>query len=281
MKPPPQNFTALTTDLYEVTMAYGYWKAGVCDHEAAFHVTFRHNPFGGQFTVACGLATAIDFLRTFQFTETEIAYLGSQRGNDGKPLFDSSFLDYLHDLQLTCDIEAIAEGTLVFPNEPLIRVCGPVAQCQLLETALLNILNFQSLIATKAARVCLAANNDPVIEFGLRRAQGVDGGLTAARAAYIGRCAGTSKLQAGQRFGIPVSGTQAHSWIMFFENEKEAFETYARAIPNNCIFLVDTYNSIEGVRHAIDVGRQLRRNGHDMIGVRLDSGDRVTLSIEE
>jgi len=261
-------------------MAYGYWKAGVSDHEAAFHVTFRHNPFGGQFTVACGLATATDFLRMFHFTETEIAYLASQRGNDGKPLFDSGFLDYLRDLRLTCDIDAIPEGTLVFPNEPLIRVCGPVAQCQLLETTLLNILNFESLIATKAARVCLAAKNDPVIEFGLRRAQGVDGGLTAARAAYIGGCAGTSNLQAGERFGIPVSGTQAHSWIMFFENDGEAFETYARAMPNNCVLLVDTYNSIEGVRHAIDVAGQLRKQGHEMIGVRLDSGDRVALSIE-
>ncbi len=261
-------------------MAYGYWKAGVSDHEAAFHVTFRHNPFGGQFTVACGLATAIDFLRMFHFTETEIAYLASQRGNDGKPLFDSGFLDYLRDLRLTCDIDAIPEGTLVFPNEPLIRVSGPVAQCQLLETTLLNILNFESLIATKAARVCLAAKNDPVIEFGLRRAQGVDGGLTAARAAYIGGCVGTSNLQAGERFGIPVSGTQAHSWIMFFESEDEAFQTYASAMPNNCVLLVDTYNSIEGVRHAIDVAGQLRKEGHEMIGVRLDSGDRVALSIE-
>src|SRR5439155_950897 len=249
-EPPAHSFIALTTDLYEVTMACGYWKAGVSDYEAAFHVTFRENPFGGEFTVDCGLATAIDFLRTFHFTETQIAYLGSQHGNDGKPLFDSGFLDYLRGLQLTCDIDAVAEGTLVFPNEPLIRVCGPIAQCQLLETALLNILNFQSLIATKAARVCLAAQSDPVIEFGLRRAQGVDGGLTAARAAYIGGCAGTSNLQAGERFGIPVSGTQAHSWIMFFENEREAFETYARAMPNNCVLLVDTYNSIEGVRHA-------------------------------
>src|SRR6185312_12107221 len=183
MESSTHNFSALTTDLYEVTMACGYWKAGVADHEAVFHVTFRKNPFGGQFTVASGLATAIDFLRG---------------------------------LQLTGDIDAIPEGTLVFPDEPLIRVVGPIAQCQLLETALLNIFNFQSLIATKAARVCRAAKGDPVIEFGLRRSQGVDGGLTAARAAYIGGCAGTSNLQAGHRFGIPVSGTQAHSWIMFF-----------------------------------------------------------------
>jgi len=280
MEAPAHSFSALTTDLYEVTMACGYWKAGVSDYEAAFHVTFRKNPFGGQFTVACGLATAINFLRTFHFTEPEIAYLASQLGNDRKPLFDSGFLDYLRDLQLTCDIDAIPEGTLVFPNEPLIRVCGPVAQCQLLETALLNILNFQSLIATKAARVCLAAENDPVIEFGLRRAQGVAGGLTAARAAWVGGCAGTSNLRAGQRFGIPVSGTQAHSWIMFFESESEAFEAYAKAMPNNCVFLVDTYNSLDGVRHAIDVARELRKNEHEMIGVRLDSGDRVALSIE-
>ena len=261
-------------------MAYGYFKAGVTDHEAVFHVTFREIPFAGQFTVACGLATAIDFLRDFHFTDTEVDYLGSQRGNDGKPLFNSRFLDYLRGLQLTCDIDAIPEGTLVFANEPLVRVCGPIAQCQLLETALLNIFNFPSLIATKAARVCLAAKDDPVIEFGLRRSQGVDGGLTAARAAYIGGCAGTSNLQAGQRFGIPVSGTQAHSWIMFFENEREAFEAYAKAMPNNCTFLVDTYNSIDGIRHAIEIGNELRRQGYEMIGVRLDSGDGVALSNE-
>src|SRR5262249_33868023 len=275
---PVHNYSALTTDLYEVTMACGYWKAGVADHEAVFHVTFRENPFGGQFTVACGLATAIDFLRGFQFTDTELDYLDSQRGNDGKALFDSGFLDYLRGLQLTCDIDAIPEGTLVFPDEPLIRVVGPIAQCQLLETALLNIFNFQSLITTKAARVCLSAEDDPVIEFGLRRSQGVDAGLTAARAAYIGGCAGTSNLQAGQQFGIPVSGTQAHSWIMFFENELEAFNAYAEAMPNNCIFLVDTYDSVEGIRHAIETGNELRRQGHEMIGVRLDSGDGVALS---
>ena len=280
MNPPPHNFSALTTDLYEVTMACGYFKAGMAEHEAAFHVTFRENPFAGQFTVACGLATAIDFLRTFHFTAAEINYLSSQRGNDGNAMFDSGFLDYLSGLQLTCDVDAIPEGTLIFPNEPLTRVRGPVIQCQLMETALLTILNFQSLIATKAARVRLAAENDAVIEFGLRRAQGIDGGLTAARAAYIGGCDGTSNLQAGERFGIPVSGTQAHSWIMFFDTEMEAFRTYARAMPNNCVFLVDTYNSLDGVRHAIDVGRRLRSDGHEMIGVRLDSGDRASLSIE-
>src|SRR5947207_8964232 len=280
MDPPLHTFSALTTDLYEVTMACGYWKAGVSEHEAAFHVTFRENPFAGEFTVACGLAAVVDLVREFRFRENEIEYLASQCGNDDKRLFDPGFLDYLRALRLTCDIDALPEGSLVFPNEPLIRVCGPIIECQLLETSLLTVLNFQSLIATKAARVCLAAENDAVIEFGLRRSQGVDGGLSAARAAYIGGCAGTSNLLAGKRFGIPVSGTQAHSWIMFFESEKEAFEAYARAMPNNCVFLVDTYNSLEGVRHAIDVAMQLRKNGYEMIGVRLDSGDRVALSIE-
>src|SRR5215469_7161677 len=275
---PAHNFSALTTDLYEVTMACGYWAAGVSDYDAAFHATFRENPFGGEFTVACGLAMAIDFLRAFHFGETEIDYLAAQRGNDDKPLFSTGFLQYLRSLQLTCDIDAIPEGTLVFPNEPLIRVVGPIIQCQLLETALLNIFNFPSLIATKAARVCQAAKHDPVIEFGLRRSQGVDGGLTAARAAYIGGCAGTSNLQAGKQFGIPVSGTQAHSWIMFFENERDAFQAYAEAMPNNCIFLVDTYDSIDGIRRAIETGSELRRQGHEMIGVRLDSGDGVALS---
>src|SRR6266498_3497427 len=280
MNPPQRNFSPLTTDLYEVTMACGYWNAGVSDYEGAFHVTFRENPFGGEFTVACGLETAIDFLHAFHFNDREIEYLASQRGNNGEPLFSAGFLDYLRSLRLTCEIDAIPEGTLVFPNEPLIRVCGPIIQCQLLETALLNILNFESLISTKAARVCLAAENDPVIEFGLRRAQGVDGGLSSARATYIGGCVGTSNLQAGQQYGIPVSGTQAHSWIMFFESESEAFETYAKALPNNCVFLVDTYDSVDGVRRAIDVAKQLRRDRHEMIGVRLDSGDRVALSIE-
>src|SRR5437667_4864029 len=169
-------------------MACGYWKAGASDYEAAFHVTFRENPLGGEFTLACGLATAIDFLSAFRFHETELAYLASQRGNDGKPIFDSRFLDYLRDLRLTCDIDAIPEGTLVFPNEPLIRVCGPIAQCQLLETALLNILNFESLSATKAALVCLADQNYSVIDFGLGHVQIRDCYLTEAALIVVGVC---------------------------------------------------------------------------------------------
>jgi nicotinate phosphoribosyltransferase len=275
-----RNFSGLTTDLYEVTMASGYWKARANKHEAAFHVVFRKNPFAGGFTVACGLAQVIDFLRGFRFSESEISYLASQRGNDGERLFENGFLEELRALQFTCDVDALPEGTLAFPQEPLIRICGPIIQSQLVETALLNILNFQSLIATKAARVCLAAQNDSVIEFGLRRAQGIDGGLSASRAAYIGGCAGTSNLLAGERFGIPVSGTQAHSWILFFENESEAFQICAETMPNNCVFLVDTYNSLDGVRQAIKAGKWLRAHGHKPIGIRLDSGDRVALSIE-
>jgi nicotinate phosphoribosyltransferase len=261
-------------------MACGYWKAGVSEQEAAFHVVFRENPFGGEFTVGCGLAQVVDFVREFRFQESEIYYLALQRGNDGKPLFNESFLDYLRTLRLSCDIDAMPEGTVTFPHEPLLRISGPIIQCQLLETALLNILNFQSLIATKAARVCLAAEKDSVIEFGLRRAQGFDGGLSAARAAYIGGCAGTSNLQAGERFGIPVSGTQAHSWIMFFESEADAFQNYAEALPNNCVFLVDTYETLDGVERAINAAKWLREHGHEPIGLRLDSGDRVALSIE-
>src|SRR6185369_17154178 len=182
--------------------------------------------------------------------------------------------------RFACDVHAIPEGTVVFPHEPLLRIQGPILQCQLLETALLNMLNFQSLIATKAARVCLAAQGDPVLEFGLRRAQGIDGGLTASRAAHIGGCAATSNVLAGKLYGIPVRGTHAHSWVMSFDSEMEAFEEYASVLPNNCVFLVDTYDTLEGVRHAVEVGKQLRKAGHEMIGVRLDSGDLAWLSIE-
>jgi nicotinate phosphoribosyltransferase len=271
---------ALLTDLYQLTMAQGYWKTGMDQHEAVFHLFFRRNPFKGAYSVACGLAPAIEFLQDLGFDESDRAYLATLTGNDGKPLFEPAFLDYFGDLKFTCDLDAIPEGTIAFPQEPLLRVKGPLLQCQLLETPLLTIINFQTLIATKAARVCLAAQGDPVLEFGLRRAQGIDGGLSASRAAYIGGCAGTSNVLAGKLYGIPVKGTHAHSWIMSFDTEQESFEAYARAMPNNCIFLVDTYDTIEGVKRAIDAGRQLRDAGHEMIGIRLDSGDLASLSIE-
>lgn len=281
LQPPPSPCSlALLTDLYQLTMAYGYWKTGVADREAVFSLIFRKNPFGGGFSIACGLEQAVDFIERFCFTEDDLAYLATLRGNDGKPLFEPPFLDHLRAMRFSCDIDAIPEGTVVFPQEPLLRIQGPIIQCQLLETALLTILNFQTLIATKAARICLAAQGEPVIEFGLRRAQGIDGGLSASRAAYIGGCAGTSNVLAGRLHGIPVMGTHAHSWVMLFDDELEAFLRYAEALPNNCIFLVDTYNTLEGVRHAVEAGRWLRERGHRLAGVRLDSGDLAWLSIQ-
>lgn len=271
---------ALLTDLYQLTMAYGYWRLGVAEKQAAFHLIFRNNPFGGGFTVAAGMEYAIDYLEHLGFDERDLAYLATLKGNDGEALFDRAFLDYLGDLRLRCDIDAVPEGTVVFPHEPLVRVTGPILQAQIIETALLNMINFQTLVATKAARVCLAAKGEPVLEFGLRRAQGIDGGLAASRAAYIGGCAGTSNVLAGKLFGIPVKGTHAHSWVMSFDDELESFEAYAKAMPNNCVFLVDTYNTLEGVRRAVAVGRVLREAGHEMIGIRLDSGDLAYLSIE-
>jgi nicotinate phosphoribosyltransferase len=270
---------SLLTDLYQLTMAYGYWKSGQADTEAVFHLHFRNNPFGGGYAIACGLGYAIDFLRDFRFDDSDLAYLATLTGNDGRPLFEPAFLDYLRRLRLSCDLDAMPEGTVVFPHEPLVRVQGPIIEAQILETPLLNMINFQTLIATKAARVCAAAGGDPVLEFGLRRAQGIDGGLAASRAAFVGGCAATSNLLAGKLFGIPVRGTHAHSWVMCFDSELESFETYAAAMPNNCVFLVDTYETLEGVRRAVAVGRRLRDRGHEMVGVRLDSGDLAALSI--
>lgn len=270
---------ALLTDLYQLTMAYGYWKSGVGEREAVFHLTFRKNPFGGGYAIAAGLTQAVEFLNRFAFSETDLAYLATLTGGDGGPLFDPAFLDYLGAMQLRVDIDAVAEGTVVFPHEPLVRVRGPLIQAQLLETALLNIINFQTLIATKAARVCHAAGDDPVLEFGLRRAQGIDGGVSASRAAYLGGCAATSNVLAGKLFGIPVRGTHAHSWIMVHASELEAFEAYAAALPNNCVFLVDTFDTVEGVQNAITVGHRLRDAGHELAGVRLDSGDLAWLSV--
>ena len=279
-QPTNRDSSALLTDLYELTMAYGYWKSGVLDRETSFYMSYRHNPFGGGFGVACGLANVIDWLTSFRFAEDDVAYLAGLTGNDDRPLFDQAFLRWLAEMRLTCDVDAVPEGTIVFPHEPLIRVTGPIAQCQIVESAILNMINFQTLVATKAARVCTAAGGDAVLEFGLRRAQGVDGALAASRAAYVGGCAATSNVLAGKRYGIPVRGTHAHSWIMCFDTEEQAFEAYADAMPNNCVFLVDTYDTLEGVRRAIDAGRRLRERGHEMAGIRLDSGDLAYLSIE-
>jgi nicotinate phosphoribosyltransferase len=271
---------ALLTDLYQLTMAQGYRQAGKAEVEGVFHLFFRKSPFDGGFAVACGLARVLDFIEGFRFGDEDLAYLARQTGNDGEPLFVASFLEELRRLRLECDVDAVPEGTVVFPYEPLVRVRGPLMQAQLLETALLNIVNFETLIATKAARVALAARGDEVIDFGLRRAQGIDGGLSASRAAFVGGCAATSNVLAGRLLGLPVSGTHAHSWVMAFDSEEEAFEAWARSQPNNSVFLVDTYDTLEGVRHAASAALRLRGRGQRAIGIRLDSGDLAYLSIE-
>ena len=270
----------LLTDLYQLTMAYGYWKRGMAEHEAVFSMSFRQNPFDGGYGISCGLGYLTGYLSEFHFDEEDLSYLASLQGNDDAALFDDGFLHYLRELRLTCDVDAIPEGTVVFPHEPLVQVTGPIIQAQILETPILNIINYQTLVATKAARVCGAARGEPVMEFGLRRAQGIDGALAASRAAYIGGCAGTSNVLAGRLFGIPVKGTHAHSWVMSFDEELDAFEAYAEAMPNNCVLLVDTYDTLDGVRKAVEVGKRLRERGYTMAGVRLDSGDLAYLSIE-
>jgi nicotinate phosphoribosyltransferase len=270
----------LLTDFYELTMAQGYRRAGLGEVEGVFHLFFRRSPFGGGFAVACGLSRILEFVEGFRFGDEELTYLARQIGNDGEPLFAPSFLEELRSLRLQCDVDAIPEGTVVFPFEPLVRVRGPLLQAQLLETALLNFVNFETLIATKSARVALAARGDEVIDFGLRRAQGIDGGLSASRAAFVGGGAATSNVLAGRLLGLPLSGTHAHSWVMSFDSEQEAFEAWARAQPNNSVFLVDTYETLEGVRRAAAAALRLRERGHRAIGIRLDSGDLAYLSIE-
>lgn len=271
---------ALLTDFYQLTMSYGYWKAGLDRKEAVFHLFFRKAPFRGGFTIAAGLEQAINFIEKFKFSNSDLTYLSQLKGEDGLPYFEKPFLDYLSTLTFTGNIDAVPEGTVVFPYEPLLRVQAPLIQCQLLESPLLNLINFPTLVATKAARICLATQGEPILEFGLRRAQGIDGALTASRAAYIGGCDSTSNVLAGKLFGIPVKGTHSHSWVMVFDDELEAFQSYARTLPNNCVFLVDTYDTLEGVRKAIQVGQWLKTQGKKLLGIRLDSGDLADLSIK-
>ena len=268
----------LVNDFYQLTMAYGYWKSGIAEREAVFHLTFRRCPFGGGYTVAAGLGVALELIEGFCFERQDLDYLGRLTGDSGELLFESGFLDYLAEMRMTCDVDAVPEGTVVFPQAPVLRVRGPLAQAQLLETPLLNVLSFQSLIATKAARVCQAAEGDSVLEFGLRRAQGIDGGLSASRAAYIGGCHATSNALAGRMLGLPVRGTHAHSWVLAFEEEQQAFDTYAEVMPDNVTLLVDTYDTEGGLRRAIEAGRRMRARGKELTAIRLDSGDLVALS---
>lgn len=270
----------LLLDLYHLTMANGFWERGLYERRAVFNLFYRKNPYETPYTISAGLQPAIDIIENFKFSSEDIQYLGSIKGNDDKPLFDLSFLNYLQRMEFACNIDAIPEGTVVMPHEPLIRVEGPLIQAQILESALINVVNFSTLIATKSARMVQAAGEQKVIEFGLRRAQGIDGAVTATRAAYIGGCHGTSNVIAGRMYGIPVLGTHAHSWVMIFDDEITSFREYAKAMPNNSIFLVDTYDTIEGVKNAIQVGKEMQKAGHEMVGIRLDSGDLAEFSIE-
>ncbi len=270
----------LLTDLYQITMAQGFWKSGMAERKSVFNLFFRNPVFKGGYAISCGLHYAIDLLENFHFTQGDLEYLASLRNPDGTALFDRQFLFALGEMKFSCDVDAVPEGRVVFPHEPLLRIKGPIWQAQLLESFLLNAINFQTLIATKAARVCQATKGDAVMEFGLRRAQGIDGALSASRAAYVGGCSATSNVLAGKLFGIPIRGTHAHSWVMSFMSEEEAFEAYATAMPGNAVFLVDTYNTLRGVEHAISAGKKLREKGYELTGIRLDSGDLAYLSTE-
>ena len=266
-----RNLTLLT-DLYELTMMQGYFETGNTD-KAVFDAFYRKNPCGGAYAISCGLDQVIDLINNLHFEDEDIDYLRSTG------FFRDDFLEYLRNFKFTGDIYAIPEGTIIFPKEPLVKVVAPIIEAQLIETALLNIINHQSLIATKAARVVHEAGPG-VMEFGLRRAQGPDAGIYGARAAVIAGCCGTSNVLAGQMFDIPVKGTHAHSWIMSFKTELEAFRTYAKMFPDNCILLVDTYDALEGVGHAIQVFREMREQGvkSRLYGIRFDSGDLAYLS---
>jgi nicotinate phosphoribosyltransferase len=271
---------ATLTDLYELTMGAGYAAVGIADREAVFALSFRTLPFEGGYAVAAGLDDALAILEDLRFEDVDIDFLRGLRGTNDRPLFDAPFLERLAALRFSCDVDAIAEGTVVFANEPLLRVRGPLIQAQLVESMLLNVIGFQTLVATKAARVVDAAGDAPVLEFGLRRAQGPDGALSAARASYIGGVAATSNVLAGRLYGIPVKGTHAHSWVQVFDDEQRAFDLYADAQPDNVTLLVDTYDSLAGVAHAIETGRRLEARGSRLSGIRLDSGDLAYLSIE-
>ncbi|WP_129125574.1 nicotinate phosphoribosyltransferase [Geomonas oryzae] len=267
------RYSPLITDLYELTMLAGYHEQGMHERPAVFDLFFRHNPFKGGYAVFAGLEQALSYLEELSFSEEELAYLESLK------LFRPSFLAYLAGFSFQGKVTAPAEGTVVFGTEPLVTIEGGLAEAQFVETALLNIINFQTLVATKAARIKQAAGDATVLEFGLRRAQGPDGGLSEARAAYVGGVCSTSNVLAGMRYGIPVRGTHAHSWIMAFPDELTAFRSYADNFPDSCILLIDTYDTLgSGLPNALAVARELRERGHELVGVRIDSGDLAYLS---
>lgn len=269
-----RNLTLLT-DLYEITMMQAYFKNNNKNKMAIFDVFYRKNPMDGGYAISAGLEQVIEYINNLHFTEDDINYLASLK------IFEDDFLDYLKNFKFTGDIYAIPEGSVMFPREPMLKVIAPIMEAQFIETSILNILNHQSLIATKAARICYAAEGDGIMEFGLRRAQGPDAGIYGARAAVIGGCAGTSNVLTGQMFDVPVMGTHAHSWIMSFDDEYTAFYTYAKLYPMACTLLVDTYDTLNsGVPNAIKVFKQMKNEGIELknYGIRLDSGDLAYLS---
>ncbi|MBQ5929629.1 MAG: nicotinate phosphoribosyltransferase, partial [Clostridia bacterium] len=267
-----RNLTLLT-DLYQLTMGYGFYRNDKHEEEVVFDLFFRKNSLI-TYSIAAGLEQAMDYLLNWHFDEEDIAYLRSLK------LFDEGFLEYLKNMRFTGDVYAVKEGTPVFPGEPILTVKAPLIQAQFAETALLNIINHQTLIATKSSKICRATGGQGVVmEFGLRRAQGPDAGISGARAAIIGGCSSTSNVIAGQMFDVPVAGTMAHSWVMDYPTEYEAFRAYANAYPENCLLLVDTYDTLRsGVPNAIKVFKELREKGYEPKGIRLDSGDLAYLS---
>jgi nicotinate phosphoribosyltransferase len=271
---------ALFADAYAFTAPYAFFKTARHETRASFYMFHRKSPFGSGYAIAAGLEYAVKWLQSYTLDDEDIRFLAEMPGNDGKPLFTSDYLDYLRGFRFKCDLDAAPEGSVVFPHEPMVRMEGTITECLLAETLILNVVNSQSLFATKASRMCEVARGEPVLEFGARRAQGVDGALSAARACYIGGVAGTSLVQAGKMFKIPVKGTHPHAFVMYFDSELEAFEAYARAMPNNAVFLVDTYDTLEGVKNAILACKVVHAAGKVPIGIRLDSGDLAYLSIE-
>ena len=264
---------SMMTDLYQLTMMYGYYRKGMTDNLAVFDLFFRNTKPNSSYAVMAGTESLIEYINDLHFGEEDIEYLRSLK------LFDEGFLALLRNLHFTGEIYAMEEGTIVYPYEPLVRVIAPIVEAQLIETAILNLVNHQTLIATKANRVCYAAHGELVMEFGLRRAQGPDAGIYGARAAMIGGCFGTSNVLTGQLFNVPVSGTHAHSWVMSFPTELDAFRAYAEIFPTSCMLLVDTYDTLKsGVPNAITVFRELREKGYEGTGIRLDSGDLAYLS---
>ena len=266
---------SLLTDLYQLTMLQGYFEEKQANETVIFDMFFRNNPHSGGYSVCAGLQQVIEYIEGLHFADEDISYLKTLN------LFSDKFLSYLKDFKFTGDIYAIPEGSVIFPKEPIMKIVAPIMEAQLIETALLNIINHQSLIATKASRVVFAANGDTVLEFGLRRAQGPDAGIYGARAAMIAGCFATSNVLAGQMFDVPIRGTHAHSWVMSFSDELTAFRKYANLYPNACILLVDTYDTLKsGVPNAIKVFNEMREKGIELknYGIRLDSGDLSYLS---